>query len=151
MLVAGYLKIADALPRPMWKYPLTYVTFHTYAIEVRFFITPYSNCPTPTPLLPTCYGNFNKLSNDMQGLLENEYIGTSFAVGQVRAISGVQAVHASYNISSSASAKWWNLLVLFSMAVGYRVLLFILLQFHARRNLLSCNLCWLKMNTTMSR
>ncbi|KAG6477603.1 ABC transporter G family member 3 [Zingiber officinale] len=118
MLVAGYLKIAAALPRPMWKYPLSYVTFHTYAIE---------------------------------GLLENEYIGTSFAVGQVRAISGVQAVHASYNISSSASSKWWNLLALLSMAVGYRVLLFVLLQFHMRKNVLSCNLCWLKMNTTMSR
>lgn len=149
MLVAGYLKIADALPRPMWKYPLSYVAFHTYAIEVLYHS--YANCLTQYPLLPTCSGNFNKLWNNMQGLLENEYIGTSFAVGQIRAISGVQAVHASYNISSSASAKWWNLLALFLMAVGYRVLMFVLLQFQVRKNVLSCNLSWLKMNTTTSR
>ncbi|KAG1354955.1 ABC transporter G family member 3 [Cocos nucifera] len=65
----------------------------------------------------------------VHGLLENEYIGTSFAVGQVRAISGVQAVRGSYSISSSRNAKWTNLLVLFLMAVGYRVLLFALLYF----------------------
>ncbi|CAL9132804.1 unnamed protein product [Musa acuminata var. zebrina] len=118
MLVAGYLKIADALPGPVWKCPLSYVAFHTYAIE---------------------------------GLLENEYVGTSFAVGQVRAISGVQAVHASYDISPSRNAKWGNLLALFLMAVGYRVLLFVLLRFNVRKNIVNCNFCCLKMNTTKSR
>lgn len=118
MLVAGYLKIADALPGPVWKCPLSYVAFHTYAIE---------------------------------GLLENEYVGTSFAVGQVRAISGVQAVHASYDISPSRNAKWGNLLALFLMAVGYRILLFVLLRFKVRKNIVNCNFCCLKMNTTKSR
>lgn len=87
----------------------------------------------------------------MQGLLENEYVGTSFAVGQVRAISGVQAVHASYDISPSRNAKWGNLLALFLMAVGYRVLLFVLLRFNVRKNIVNCNFCCLKMNTTKSR
>ncbi|URD81952.1 ABC-2 type transporter [Musa troglodytarum] len=123
MLVAGYLKIADALPGPVWKCPLSYVAFHTYAIEA---------CNHP-------------------GLLENEYVGTSFAVGQVRAISGVQAVHASYDISPSRNAKWGNLLALFLMAVGYRILLFVLLRFKVRKNIVNCNFCCLKMNTTKSR
>ncbi|KAL5995174.1 hypothetical protein ACLOJK_025232 [Asimina triloba] len=41
-----------------------------------------------------------------QGLLENEYVGTSYAVGQVRTISGVQALHAFYNISPGRNAKY---------------------------------------------
>ncbi|CAI9104999.1 OLC1v1003820C6 [Oldenlandia corymbosa var. corymbosa] len=49
MLSAGYLRIRSALPKPVWMYPMSYVSFHTYSI---------------------------------QGLLENEYHGTSYAVGQ---------------------------------------------------------------------
>ncbi|KAJ7981037.1 ABC transporter G family member 3 [Quillaja saponaria] len=96
MLSAGYFRIRNALPRPVWMYPLSYIAFHTYSL---------------------------------QGLLENEYLGTSFAVGQVRTISGFQALQSTYNISSAYSSKWENLLVLFLMAVGYGILVFILLQF----------------------
>ncbi|KAF5187230.1 Abc transporter-like protein [Thalictrum thalictroides] len=77
MLVAGYFRIRDELPGPVWTYPLSYLAFHTYSI---------------------------------QGLLENEYVGTSFAVGQVRTISGIQALHSAYNISPDGNAKWGNLL-----------------------------------------
>ncbi|KAH1115389.1 hypothetical protein J1N35_008767 [Gossypium stocksii] len=101
MLSAGYLRIRNELPRPMWKYPLSYIAFHTYSI---------------------------------QGLLENEYLGTNFAVGQVRTISGFQALHSAYDISQSSNSKWENLLVLFLMAVGYRILVFVLLHFHVRKN-----------------
>eukprot|EP01018_Ginkgo_biloba_P012552 Gb_28881 [translate_table: standard] len=95
MLVAGYFRLRDELPKPVWKYPLSYLAFHTYAIE---------------------------------GLLENEYIGVSFPVGQVRSITGEQALRDSYNISSSRNAKWWNLFILVVIAVGYRFILFISLQ-----------------------
>lgn len=101
MLSAGYLRIRNELPRPMWKYPLSYIAFHTYSI---------------------------------QGLLENEYLGTNFAVGQVRTISGFQALHSAYDISQSSNSKWENLLVLFLMAIGYRILVFVLLHFHVRKN-----------------
>ncbi|XP_020592933.1 ABC transporter G family member 3 isoform X2 [Phalaenopsis equestris] len=99
MLVAGYFRIRNDLPEPIWKYPLSYVAFLTYSV---------------------------------QGLLENEFIGTSFAVGEVRAISGLQAVGGSYQISASRNAKWKNLLVLFVMAIGYRILMFLLLRFRIR-------------------
>lgn len=67
-------------------------------------------------------------------MLENEYIGTSFAVGQVRTISGYQALRSAYEVSPNSNSKWENLLVLFLMAVGYRILVFILLQFRVRRS-----------------
>lgn len=79
-----------------------------------------------------------------QGLLENEYIGSSFAVGQVRTLSGYQALRNVYDVSDDSNAKWENLLVLFIMAVAYRILVFILLEFCVRKNisvhrLLPCN------------
>ncbi|XP_072988932.1 ABC transporter G family member 3 [Typha latifolia] len=99
--------------------------------------------PEPVWKYPLSYFAFHTYS--IQGLLENEYIGTSFAVGQVRAISGVQAVRGSYQISSSTNSKWANLLVLFLMAVGYRILLFVLLRFSIRKRITQCNFCWYTM------
>jgi len=104
MLVAGYFRLRDELPKPVWKYPVSYLAFHTYAIE---------------------------------GLLENEYTGTSFAVGQVISIPGDQALRDSYKISSSRNAKWLNLLILAVIAVGYRIILFLSLHFELRRKVLS--------------
>lgn len=34
MLSAGYLRIRDALPGPVWMYPVSYIAFHTYSIQV---------------------------------------------------------------------------------------------------------------------
>ncbi|KDP43994.1 hypothetical protein JCGZ_05461 [Jatropha curcas] len=101
MLSAGYFRIRNALPGPMWTYPVSYIAFHTYSI---------------------------------QGLLENEYLGTSFAVGEVRTISGFQALRSAYDISSDSNSKWENLLVLFLMAIGYRFLVFIVLHFRVGKN-----------------
>ncbi|XP_034221037.1 ABC transporter G family member 3 isoform X2 [Prunus dulcis] len=111
MLSAGYFRIRNALPGPVWTYPISYIAFHTYSI---------------------------------QGLLENEYIGTSFAVGQVRTISGYQALRSAYDISPDKNSKWQNLLILFLMAVGYRILVFVVLYFRVGKkkslhNIFKCN------------
>jgi hypothetical protein len=89
----------------------------------------------------------------LQGLVENEYVGTSFAVGQIRSIPGVQAVRGSYDISSSANAKWVNLLVLLLMAIGYRTLLYVLLRLNVRkhaRRLGSWRSCWYSIHGSAS-
>lgn len=118
MLSAGYFRLRSALPGPVWTYPLSYIAFHTYAI---------------------------------QGLLENEYIGTSFAVGQVRSISGYQALRSAYDISPNSNSKWGNLLVLFLMAVGYRILVFVLLRFRVRKNVSACRFFQCNQNTNDAR
>ncbi|PSR89933.1 ABC transporter G family member 3 like [Actinidia chinensis var. chinensis] len=91
-----------------------------------------SALPGPVWTYPISYIAFHTYS--IQGLLENEYIGTSFAVGQVRTISGYQALRSAYDISPDSNSKWGNLLVLFLMAVGYRILVFVLLQLRVRKN-----------------
>lgn len=161
MLVAGYFRMRNTLPEPVWKYPLSYVAFHTYSIQAScLLITPVIVRFSYTARIPTytClymwtddqhpfYFGLNTINLNwsldpylwsmfiLQGLLENEYVGTNFAVGQVRTISGVQSLRASYNVSSSRNAKWENLLVLFLMAIGYRILLFVLLCFNVRKSL----------------
>ncbi|KAI3738672.1 hypothetical protein L2E82_28752 [Cichorium intybus] len=101
MLSAGYFRIRSALPGPVWMYPISYISFHTYSI---------------------------------QGLLENEYDGTSFAVGQVRTISGYQALHNVYDVSPNENSKWKNLMILSLMAIAYRVLVFLLLHIRVKKN-----------------
>ena len=81
---------------------------------------------------PVSYVAFHTYS--IQGLLENEYLGTSFAIGQVRTISGFQALRSAYDISPESNSKWENLLVLFLMAVGYRLVLFVLLFICVKKN-----------------
>ena len=66
--------------------------------------------------------------------MENEYLWTSFPVGQVRTISGYQALRSAYDISLDVNSKWKNLLVLFLMVVGYRIVVFVLLYFHVGKN-----------------
>ncbi|CAN1833106.1 ABC transporter G family member 3 [Linum perenne] len=70
----------------------------------------------------------------IHGLLENEYLVTTFAVGQVRSISGYQAIQSTFDISADSSAKWKNLLVLLIMVVVYRFLVFFALHFRVGKN-----------------
>ncbi|CAA6673376.1 unnamed protein product [Spirodela intermedia] len=129
MLAAGYFRIHSNLPRPFGctrcRTPLSIPTLSRQvpAAARRRWFAP-ANLPRPALL--------------SQGLLENEYLGTAFAVGQVRSISGTQALHGLYTISSSSSAKWANLLVLLLMAVAYRAVLLVLLGCSARTVVSRC-------------
>ncbi|KAL2938433.1 ABC transporter G family member 3 [Bienertia sinuspersici] len=122
---------------------LTLVLVHIVMMLSAGYYRIRSDMPGSIWTYPLSYIAFHTYS--IQGLLENEYVGTNFAVGEVRAISGYQAVSSAYNISSSFNAKWNNLLVLFLMAIGYRFLVFILLSLRIRSGLIRnkvfrCNL-----------
>ncbi|KAM3302834.1 ABC transporter G family member 3 [Capsicum chacoense] len=113
------------------------------------FLRIRSALPRPVWMYPISYIAFHTYS--IQGLLENEYIETSFAIGQVRTISGNQALQNVYDISTDSNSKWNNLLVLFLMAVAYRVLVFVLLKFYVRKNLFFPKLFLCNQNTKNSR
>ncbi|KAM3201824.1 ABC transporter G family member 3 [Capsicum annuum] len=113
------------------------------------FLRIRSALPRPVWMYPISYIAFHTYS--IQGLLENEYIETSFAIGQVRTISGNQALLNVYDISTDSNSKWNNLLVLFLMAVAYRVLVFVLLKFYVRKNLFFPKLFLCNQNTKNSR
>ncbi|GMG98772.1 hypothetical protein Nepgr_000612 [Nepenthes gracilis] len=105
---------------------LTLVSIHVVMMLSAGYFRIRSGLPGPVWTYPLSYIAFHTYS--IQGLLENEYIGTSFAVGMVRAISGYQALRSAYEISPNSKAKWKNLFVLFIMAIVYRVLAFFWLR-----------------------
>lgn len=111
---------------------LALVCIHVLMMLSAGYFRIRSDLPGPVWMYPVSYIAFHTYS--IQGLLENEYLDVSFAVGEVRTISGYQAIQGAYDISRERKAKWENLLVLFVMAVGYRVLVFVLLQFRIRKS-----------------
>ncbi|XP_016508840.1 ABC transporter G family member 3 [Nicotiana tabacum] len=128
---------------------LTLVSIHVIMILSAGFLRIRSALPGPVWMYPVSYLAFHTYS--IQGLLENEYIETSFAVGQVRTISGNQALQNVYDISTNSNSKWKNLLVLFLMAVAYRVIVFVLLKFCVRKNIFVRKLFLCNQNTRNPR
>ncbi|KAL3354647.1 hypothetical protein AABB24_019010 [Solanum stoloniferum] len=128
---------------------LIFVSIQVMMMLSAGFLRIRSSLPGPVWMYPISYIAFHTYS--IQGLLENEYIETSFAVGQVRTISGNQALQNVYDISADSNSKWKNLLVLFLMAVAYRVLVFVLLKFYVRKNLFVPKLFLCNQNTRNSR
>ncbi|TVU44252.1 hypothetical protein EJB05_03688 [Eragrostis curvula] len=110
---------------------LTLICLYVIMMLVAGYFRTRESLPYPVWTYPLSFISFHAYV--VQGLLENEYVGTSFAVGQIRTIPGVQAVRGSYDISSSSNAKWVNLLALLLMAIGYRILLYILLRLNVRK------------------
>lgn len=39
MLVAGFFRLIDDLPKPVWRYPLSYMGFDMYALQVQTILT----------------------------------------------------------------------------------------------------------------
>lgn len=135
------LALATAWLDLFWSI-LTLICIHVLMMLSAGYFRIRSDLPGPMWMYPISYIAFHTYS--IRGLLENEYLDTSFAVGQVRTISGYQAIQSAYDISSETNFKWQNLLVLFVMVVGYRILVFVLLQFRVRKNSFLCRLLWCK-------
>ncbi|XP_019242164.1 PREDICTED: ABC transporter G family member 3-like, partial [Nicotiana attenuata] len=129
----GLLLLVASIWQNIFWTILSFVSIHVIMMLSAGFFRIRSALPGPVWMYPMSYIAFYTYS--IQGLLENEYVGTSFAVGQVRNISGYEALENIYEISDDKNAKWKNLLVLFLMAVAYKVVVFILLKFCIWKNL----------------
>ncbi|MBA0836239.1 hypothetical protein Goarm_008471 [Gossypium armourianum] len=142
----GLILAVVSLWKNIFQSVLTLVTIHVVLMLAAGYFRIRSKLPGPVWMHPLSYIAFHTYS--IQGLLENEYLGVNFSIGQVRSISGFQALHSAYDISPRSNAKWENVLVLFLMAVGYRILVFVLLHFYARKNVSLHRLFWGKHNST---
>lgn len=100
MLVAGYFRLPNDLPKPVWRYPLFYISFDQYTLEGFF-------------------------QNDFLGLTFDNYVLNGVPIGGP--ISGRYVVENTYEISMKRS-KWTNLAVIFAMAVFYRFVFFIMIK-----------------------
>ena len=37
MLVSGYFRLPKDIPKPVWRYPMSYISFHYWALQVNKF------------------------------------------------------------------------------------------------------------------
>lgn len=128
----GMLLVFASLLKDIFWSITSLVAVHAVMMLSAGYFRTRSELPGAVWTYPISYVAFHTYS--IQGVLENEYIGTSFAVGPERSISGEDAIRNVYNISADdRNTKWNHLLVLFLMAVGYRVFAFIVLIICGRR------------------
>ncbi|KAK7400336.1 hypothetical protein VNO78_11542 [Psophocarpus tetragonolobus] len=99
LLLGGFFKLPNDIPKPVWKYPIHFVAFHTFADQGMF-------------------------KNEFEGLrfATNDVGGDSHSF-----ISGEQALRNTWQVDMSYS-KWVDLAILVGMIVLYRVLFFIIIK-----------------------
>uniref|UniRef100_A0A0D9XYR3 ABC transporter domain-containing protein n=1 Tax=Leersia perrieri TaxID=77586 RepID=A0A0D9XYR3_9ORYZ len=98
MLNGGFFRLPNELPKPVWKYPCYYISFHKYAVQGF-----YKN-------------EFLGLSFPSDQLIEAN-----------ATISGLQVLKQKLQVEMGYS-KWVNLAILFGMMVIYRMMFFIIVK-----------------------
>ncbi|KAI3945835.1 hypothetical protein MKW98_023109 [Papaver atlanticum] len=114
ILNAGFFRLPNDLPNPVWKYPMYNISFHRYANE-----------------------GFYK--NELQGLqFPNNQIGGSSTIrGGSSTISGEEILKNIWQMPTGYS-KWVDLAVLFGMVVLYRLMFFSIIKLSEKKKSSSC-------------
>ncbi|KAG0620262.1 hypothetical protein M758_4G202700 [Ceratodon purpureus] len=100
MLVAGFFRLVDDLPKPVWRYPLSYIGFDMYALQGMY-------------------------ENEFLGLTFDTYVLDGKQIGQP--IPGWYVIREMYGIRTKRG-KWEDLAVLFGMIVAYRFIFFVCIK-----------------------
>ncbi|KAI5071323.1 hypothetical protein GOP47_0013574 [Adiantum capillus-veneris] len=99
LLTGGFFRLPNEIPKPLWKYPVFYMSFHSYSIQ-----------------------GFYK--NDFEGLIfASNIAGQPPLSGDAILINNFQVMNFS---------KWYDLLILLGMAVGYRLIFFVFVKSRER-------------------
>lgn len=96
MLVSGYFRLPKDIPKPVWRYPMSYISFHYWALQGQY-------------------------QNDLSGLLFDGQSPYDLK------IPGDYILEHVFQIDVRRS-KWWDLSVLFSMIIIYRIIFFIMIK-----------------------
>ncbi|KAF0889751.1 hypothetical protein E2562_030525 [Oryza meyeriana var. granulata] len=98
MLNGGFFRLPNELPKPVWRYPCYYISFHKYAVQGF-----YKN-------------EFLGLSFPSDQLVEAN-----------ATISGVQVLKEKLQVEMGYS-KWVNLAILFGMMLIYRTMFLVIVK-----------------------
>nr|XP_024384137.1 ABC transporter G family member 11-like isoform X2 [Physcomitrium patens] len=101
MLLAGFFRPLRDLPKPIWRYPFSYIAFHTYAIRGLF-------------------------ENDFLGLSFENFLVDGKPVGPN--LSGKYILEQLWGIEISQQGRWGNLAVIFGMIAIYRLLFLVFIK-----------------------
>ncbi|KAL8547851.1 hypothetical protein ACS0TY_007247 [Phlomoides rotata] len=98
MLVSGYFRLPNDIPKPFWRYPVSYMSFHSWALQGQW-------------------------QNDLKGLMFDNQTPSS----GVPKIPGEFVLVQIFQIDVGRS-KWVDLSVIFSMIFIYRIIFFIMIK-----------------------
>lgn len=98
MLVSGFFRLPNDIPKPIWRYPVMYMSFHYWALQGQY-------------------------QNDLKGLMFHDI---SNSTGEPT-IPGEFILENIFQIDTDRS-KWVDLSVLFSMIIIYRFIFFVIIK-----------------------
>ncbi|URE06954.1 ABC-2 type transporter [Musa troglodytarum] len=96
MLVSGYFRLPNDIPKPFWRYPMTYISFDYWSLQGQY-------------------------QNDLKGLLFDNQ------TPDLPKIPGEYVLENVFQIDVNRS-KWWDLSVLYSMVIIYRIIFFLMIK-----------------------
>ncbi|KAL1328104.1 hypothetical protein HN51_038037 [Arachis hypogaea] len=99
MLDGGFYRLPSDIPKPFWRYPLHYISFHKYAYQGLF-------------------------KNEFQGLT---FTGNNQDGGAMINISGEEILRNLWQVEIGYS-KWNDVAILIGMAVTYRLLFLVIIK-----------------------
>ncbi|XP_076909382.1 ABC transporter G family member 3-like [Bidens hawaiensis] len=127
----GLVLLVTTIFQDMYWSIVTLVFMHAMMMLSGGYFRIRSALTRPVWIYPMSYIAVHTLT--IQGILENEYDGILFTTGQVRTVSGYEALHNVYDMPQNEHSKWKNLMILSLMALGYRVLVFLLLHIRVKK------------------
>ncbi|MBA0847817.1 hypothetical protein Goshw_023944 [Gossypium schwendimanii] len=112
MLVSGYFRLPNDIPKPVWRYPMSYISFHFWALQ---------GIDAIGSLLTLVFIFQGQYQNDLKGLL---FKNQSPELPQ---IPGEYILENVFQINVRRS-KWIDLSVIFSMIIIYRIIFFLMIK-----------------------
>lgn len=128
MLVSGYFRLPNDIPKPVWRYPMSYISFHFWALQVKPFnsfcltITYRWNKPHKNLWIWNMFHLQGQYQNDLSGLVFDNQSP------DLPKIPGEYILENVFQIDTTRS-KWIDLSVILSMIVIYRIIFFIMIKF----------------------
>lgn len=129
MLTAGFFRLLPDLPKPIWRYPLSYISYGSWALQVTTSCMLLAFNHTDETAKSSKY-----LLLDEQGQYKNDMLGLMFdpiLPTDGPQVSGEYIMNEQLGIGTSRS-KWWDLAALFLLMVTYRCLFFLMIKLKER-------------------
>lgn len=123
MLVSGYFRLPNDIPKPVWRYPMSYISFHFWALQVKCLLQFtgwwwFAAKMVQWQTMKTLQGQYQ---NDLEGLLFDNQSP------ELPKIPGEYILENVFQINVHRS-KWVDLSVILSMIIIYRIIFFIMIK-----------------------
>lgn len=122
MATAGFFRLLPELPKPFWRYPISYINFMSWGLQVKK--RNFQHHLYDRILILTMMG----LNN--QGAYKNDMIGLEFDPPNPSdpKLKGEYILKTILGFSTDHS-KWWDLAAVFAIFICYRMLFYFILKF----------------------